>query len=96
MELSLGEILIIAVAAVLFIGPKELPAVIRAAAKGLRGVRAFYNEVRKGFDDLARESGLSDTADALNTDMRLIKGDDGKLYESYDITHFPAGTKRGE
>lgn len=82
MELSLGEILIIAVAAVVFIGPKDMPAVIRAVAKCLRGVRAFYNEMRKGFDDLARESGLNDVSPP---DMRLIKGDDGKLYESYDL-----------
>lgn len=93
-DLSFAELLLIIVTAVVFIGPKELPAVVRAVAKATRALRSLYNEMRKGFDDLARESGLKETADSINTEMRLIKGDDGKLYESYDISNLP--TSRGE
>ncbi len=92
-DISFAELLLIIVTAVVFIGPRELPAVARAVARAMRALRSLYNEARKSFDDLARETGLKDTADAIHTEMRLIKGDDGKLYESYDISHLP---RRGE
>lgn len=96
MELSLAEILLVAVVAAVFIGPKELPVVVRAAARAMRAVRSLYAEMRKAWDALARESGLEETAGAVNQDLRLIKGDDGKFYESYDLPPLAPGAKRGE
>lgn len=84
------------VVAVIFIGPKELPAVVRAMAKAVRGMRKLAGDMRRAFDDLGQEAGLKDAADAINADMRLIKGDDGKLYESYDLSRLPGNAKRGQ
>lgn len=84
-DLSLAEILLIVVVAVIFIGPKELPVVIKAVAKGMRSMRALGHEIRQAFDDLSRESGLKDAAEEMNHEIRMIKGDDGKFYESYDV-----------
>lgn len=92
MELSLAEILLIVVVAAIAIGPKELPVVIRAVAKAMRALRGFAADIRKGFDQLAEESGLEDD---LKPEIRMIKGDDGTLYESYDLTQISAA-KRGE
>lgn len=86
MDLSLAEILLVVVVTVVFIGPKELPAVVRAIAKAMRGMGSLTREVRKAFDDLAEESGVKEVTESVNADIRLIKGDDGKLYESYDTT----------
>ena len=80
-DLSLAELALIVIVAVIFIGPKELPVVLRAISKGLRGVRAFGRELHKAFDDLSREAGVED----IEKDIRLIKGDDGNMYESYDM-----------
>lgn len=85
-DLSFAELLLIVVVAVIFIGPKELPVVIRAVAKMMRGMRGVYKDIRKAFDDLAEESGLKESADAVNAEIRLIKGDDGNMYESYDVS----------
>lgn len=89
MDLSLSEILLIVVVAVVFIGPKELPAVARSAAKGMRALRGLTRDIRKAFDELAEESGVKDAADSINAEMRMIQGDDGKFYESYDPSQLP-------
>ena len=80
-DFSFAELALIAVVAVVFIGPKELPVVVKAVAKAMRSVRSFTAEFRKAFDGLAHESGLKD----IEKDIRMIEGDDGKLHEAYDI-----------
>lgn len=94
-DFSFAEILLIVVVAVVFIGPKELPAVIKAVSKAMRGMRAISKEIRQAFDELAEESGLKETADQINSDVRMIKGDDGKYYEAYDVTQIlPPSVKK--
>lgn len=80
-DLSLGEILLVIVVAVVFIGPKELPVVVRAIAKGMRAVRGLVKEVQSAFDGLAEESGIKE----LKKDIKLIQGDDGQMYESFTM-----------
>jgi len=82
-DLSLAEVALIVVVAVLFIGPNELPVVIRAAGKAIRAVRGFARELKQLFDEIARESGLDDVAKEVHRDVVMIKGDDGKMYESF-------------
>jgi sec-independent protein translocase protein TatB len=82
-DLSFAELMLIVVVAVLFIGPKELPVVMKAVAKGLRGLKSLASELRAAFSDLAKDSGVEDITKELDAEMRYIRGDDGKLYESY-------------
>lgn len=85
-DFSLAELGLIAVVSVIFIGPDELPVVIRHVSKGLRTVRNLSKELRDAFDDLSRESGVQDISKQFENDIRnpiMIKGDDGKMYESY-------------
>lgn len=86
-DFSLAELLLVIVVGVVFIGPKDLPVVIKAVSKAMRTLRDFSHEVKQAFEDISRESGLQETKQALETEMRLIKGDDGKYYEAYDIKH---------
>jgi sec-independent protein translocase protein TatB len=79
-DISFAELLLIVVVAVVFIGPKELPHVIRAVAKALRAIKSVTNEIKKTFDDLAEESGIK-------PEIKMIQGDDGNWYESYDVSH---------
>ena len=79
-DFSFAEIALVVVVAVIFIGPNELPVVIKAVAKAFRGLRSLTKEFRAVFDDLSREAGL----DEMQSEIRLIRGDDGKMYESYD------------
>lgn len=97
-DLSLAELLLIVVVAVVFIGPKDLPIVVRAIAKFMSNLRGFSHEIKAAFDDLAKESGVSDIKETLDAEMRMpeilmIKGDDGKMYESY---HVPSVEKKAD
>jgi Tat protein translocase TatB subunit len=94
-DVSLTELFLVVVAAVIFIGPKELPTVVRAVARGLKALRALTKDVRKAFDALVEESGVKETADTFNAEIRLIKGDDGQFYESYELSKLPTDRERG-
>lgn len=89
-DLSLGEVILVAVVALVFIGPNELPAVVRGIAKIMRSLTSLAHEIRSAFDDMAKESGVKDMVDEFEGDVRMIKGDDGKWYEAYDV---PDATK---
>lgn len=84
-DLSLAEILLIVVVAVVFIGPKDLPVVVRAVARFINNLREFSHEIKQAFDDLAKEAGVEDIKETLDAEVRMIQGDDGKMYESYQI-----------
>jgi sec-independent protein translocase protein TatB len=93
-DLSLGEIGLVVAAAVIFIGPKELPVVIKGIAGAMASVRGLMHDLRGAFDDLAKESGYTDTKESLENEIRMIRGDDGKLYESYDMTDISGSTPK--
>lgn len=85
-DFSFAEVALIVIVAIIFIRPKDMPVIIKGAARAVRGIRSLANEVRAAFDELSRESGLKDAADEMHKEMRMIKGDDGKLYESFDLS----------
>ena len=92
-DFSFAELALIVIVAVVFIGPKELPTVVRAVAKGMRALRSLTKDIRGSFDELARESGLKEASEALDHEMHLIRGDDGKMYEAYVPKHDDSKTK---
>lgn len=87
-DLSLAEMALIVAVAVVAIGPKELPAVIRAVGRGIGQLRAMAHELKEAFSGLAEESGLKDAAEDIECEARYIEGDDGKRYRSYDVPDF--------
>ncbi len=54
------EILIIGALALIVIGPKDLPVVMRKLGKAVGKMRAMAAEFRASFDELARQSELDD------------------------------------
>ncbi len=80
-DLSFAELALIIIVAVVFIGPKDLPVVLRALSKAMRSIRRFGQELKCEFDKLSEEAGVED----IRREVRMIRGDDGRLYESYDI-----------
>lgn len=88
LDFSFGELLLIVVVAVVCIGPKELPVVVRAIARSLAQIRALSREIRAAFDDLASETGLKETRDEIEREVKMITGDDGQSYPAYKIEDF--------
>jgi sec-independent protein translocase protein TatB len=57
-DIGAGELLVIGVVALIVIGPKELPAVLRQAGKFTSKMRQMAGEFRSQFDEAMRESEL--------------------------------------
>lgn len=49
------ELLIIGIIALVVVGPKDLPRLVRSASGVFRKIKALSREFRSGLDDLARE-----------------------------------------
>ncbi|HZV85295.1 MAG TPA: Sec-independent protein translocase protein TatB [Brevundimonas sp.] len=55
-----GEYLIIAIVALLVVGPERLPLLLRKLGKMVSKARSMANEFRSNFDEMARQSELDD------------------------------------
>ncbi|MEK6746921.1 MAG: hypothetical protein AABY33_07820 [Pseudomonadota bacterium] len=93
-DLSLAEILLVVVVVVVFMQPKDLPVVVRAIAKFIKTIRDFSHDIKQTFDDIAKEAGIDDVKETLEAEMRLIQGDDGEMYESYQIPPIEKNVKK--
>lgn len=83
--LSLAEIAIILLVAIVVIGPKELPTVIRALARVFHQLRGLAHEFRRNFDELTEEAELKKISDDL-TSMPTIIDLEGNEQRTYDIS----------
>jgi len=66
------ELFIIGLVAIVVIGPKELPRVLRTVTLGIRKVRGMARDFQDGLEELAREADLQD----LRKEIEEGVGDD--------------------
>ena len=59
-DIGWQELFIIAVLALIVVGPKDLPKALRTVTKWLRKARAVAREFQGGLDDMVRDSELND------------------------------------
>jgi sec-independent protein translocase protein TatB len=59
-EVGATERLVIAAVALIVVGPKDLPALMRKAGQFLAKLRGMANEFRASFEDMARQSELDE------------------------------------
>ena len=59
-DIAWSEMLVLVVIAIIVIGPKDLPKVMRTLGGWMRKARALASEFRISMDDLAREADLDD------------------------------------
>ncbi|HAQ00243.1 MAG TPA: twin-arginine translocase subunit TatB, partial [Rhodospirillum rubrum] len=57
-DLSWSEIALVGVVALIVIGPKDLPNVLRTAGKWVRKIRSLGSEFQRQMDDVMRETCL--------------------------------------
>jgi len=84
-DLSWTELLLIAVVAIIFIGPKELPAALRALGRWAGKARGMAREFQNSVDDMIRESEL----DELRKEVRKIES--GEFEREIEKTLDPKG-----
>jgi sec-independent protein translocase protein TatB len=68
-DIAWSEWLIVLIVAILVIGPKELPAVLRTLGQMLGKLRRSAEEFRRQFDDAVREAGGED----LHRELRALQ-----------------------
>jgi sec-independent protein translocase protein TatB len=59
-EIGASELLLIAVVALIVVGPKDLPALLRKLGQAMAKVRGMAAEFRASFDEMARQSELDE------------------------------------
>src|SRR5262245_13589373 len=73
-SLGFQEIVLLAVLALVVVGPKDLPLLLRKLGRWTAKLRAMAQEFRTGFDELARQAELDELkkeVDALRRDQTL-------------------------
>ena len=91
-DIGWSEILVIAVVAIIVVGPKELPRMLRAFGKTMGQVRRTANDFRRQFDEALREAereaDLEDTRKQLQAISRMDPLKD--LKKDLDVNGRPA------
>jgi len=59
-DLGISEMAVIAVIAIVAIGPKQLPDALMTAGRWIARIRGVMRQVREGFDEMVREAELKD------------------------------------
>ena len=67
-DIGWQELFILAVLAIIVIGPKDLPHAIRAITKGIRKARSMARDLQDGMDDVIREAELDDIKETIGGD----------------------------
>ena len=60
LDIAPSELLLTAAAAVIFIGPKDMPRALRAAGRWVAKMRKVSGHVRSGFETMIREAELEE------------------------------------
>ena len=87
---SFSELLLIAVVGIVFIGPKDLPVVIRHVAKFVRELRALYAGLKGHMDEFVREAGMDDLHQDFKRGMTTIIDLEGKPQQAFDVKELEA------
>jgi sec-independent protein translocase protein TatB len=69
LDLSFGELLVIALVLLVVVGPRELPGMLRKLGQGIAKLRNMSGELRaqSGIDQMLREEGLDKDLEALRS-----------------------------
>lgn len=59
-DIGWSELLVIAVVAIIFVGPKDLPRMMRTIGRYVTKVRSMAREFQSSFEDMARETELEE------------------------------------
>ena len=107
-DIGFWELTIIAIVALIVIGPDKLPGVARTAGKWVGRTRRFVSQVKNDIDKeiqqdelrkmLEKESGLNEIKDTLNSDQYRFDEEKEYLLNAVDDTQLepPSATETAE
>lgn len=89
-DIGWSELLLVAVIAIVFVGPKDLPRLMRTAGQYAGRMRAMAREFQQSFEDMARESEL----DELRKEVSSLRGEAMKpLREAREAVERPLSAR---
>jgi sec-independent protein translocase protein TatB len=94
--IGFSEIIVLAILALVVVGPKDLPLMLRKMGRFMARMRAMAAEFRAGFDELARQAELDELkreVDALRrASQRGVAGFADEITRPVDLTPIPPPT----
>ena len=70
LDIGWSEMAVIALLALVIIGPKDLPRVMRTMGKWAHKARSISREFQSGLDEMVREADLEDAKKAMQADAQ--------------------------
>jgi sec-independent protein translocase protein TatB len=97
-QIGFSEMLLLGLIALIVVGPKDLPLLMRKAGKAMNKVRSMASEFRASFDELARQAEIDELrkeVEALRTGQAFqdIKDEVTAPFENLDFDEY--GNPRG-
>ena len=86
LDIGFSELLLIAVVALVVIGPKDLPVVLRHVMKVVRELRGMYSGLKHQMNEMLDEAGVNDIRHNVTTIIDL-EGKPQKAYNVDDLKH---------
>ena len=83
-DLGFPELMVVVIVAVLVVGPRELPRVLRTVTGALKKIRGLASEFQSSMEEMAREADLDD----IKKDIKSVQSGDWtrKLEDDVDPT----------
>ena len=101
--LSWAETFVIAIIALVVIGPKDLPPIIKAGKKLLGKFKSIQQEIRTSINDIVSEAelenatkDLKEEAEAINDEINTIVDMYGKEQPTYDLSDIQPDIKKDD
>ena len=88
-DIGWSEMLIVAVVAIIVIGPKDLPKALRTVGQWVGKARGMAREFRSSIDDMVRESELQEIREQANSIANF------DVDKAIDAASDPSGTSSG-
>lgn len=90
-EIGASELLVIAIVALIVVGPKDLPALLRRMGQWMSKLRSMAADFRASFDEMARQSELDELrqqVDALRKgqfdEIAALRADEAQVAQVFD------------
>ena len=94
LDIGWTELAVIAVVALIIIGPRDLPGALHTLGRWIGRARALMREFQSGLDDIARETEMRDLQNRIASPRDLIRDDElERLLDEEDAV--TAGSARG-
>ena len=90
LNVGFSELLLVGVIALVAIGPKELPTVMRHVMKFLRELQNLGDDVKRQMHEVAKEAGVEDLRKQVTTTIIDLEGRKQQAYDVSDLEQLSA------